>query len=487
MGVPVIMYFGLCMDGNNSSEYQFIKETIKERPVNKKKILMRIIMVVISALIFGAVSAAVFLMTVRHYMPQNGNSAETHVNIPRDVDIEPVSADEAETEAGTVESSTEAADEVTEASTEAAAAVSDNDSGNDPSADDADGTEEGNREKVTVSYVTEHVSLSVEDYKSLYRTLRNVAQEAGRSIVTVNAVTSDTDWFENPYENTHSLSGLVVANNGKDLLILSEMPEIGEDTEYNVTFPDNVTLPGEVKSVDSDTGLAVISVLLESIPEGTRAAISEAQLGNSRGTNVVGIPVMALGSPLGVQGSQCFGRTTSNQREISMPDRNVHVLSTDIYGSENATGVIIDYDGKVLGIIAQSTAMEEAPNLLSSYAISDLKDLIEKLSNGSSETYLGIYGTDVTDAVNEKQGVPFGFYVTKIELDSPAMTAGIQSGDVITRLGTADIENTRDYMEQMLKYQPGDEAVITVERYSQGEYQEMTFEVNFDDAADHAG
>ena len=35
------------MDGNNSSEYQFIKETIKERPVNRKKILMRIIMVVI--------------------------------------------------------------------------------------------------------------------------------------------------------------------------------------------------------------------------------------------------------------------------------------------------------------------------------------------------------------------------------------------------------------------------------------------------------
>ena len=474
------------MDGNNSSEYQFIKETIKERPVNKKKILMRIIMVVICALIFGAVSAAVFLMTVRHYMPQDTGSTETHVNIPRDEDVEPVSVDEAESEESTENGSTEEAEQVTEASTEAVA-VSDNDSGKDPSADNGEGEDGEDREKVTVSYITEHVSLSVEDYKSLYRTLRNVAAEAGKSIVTVNAVTSDTDWFENPYENTHSLSGLVVANNGKDLLILSEMPEVGEDTEYNVTFPDNVTLPGAVKSVDGDTGLAIISVLLESIPDRTKAAIKEAELGNSRGTNVVGIPVMALGSPLGVQGSQCFGRSTSNQREISMPDRNVHVLSTDIYGSENATGVIIDYDGRVLGIIAQSTAMEETPNLLSAYAISDLKDLIEKLSNGSSETYLGIFGTDVTDAINEKEGVPFGFYVTKVELDSPAMAAGIQSGDVITRLGTADIENARDYMEQMLKYQPGDEAVITVERYSQGEYQEMTFEVIFDDAADHAG
>ena len=94
---------------------------------------MRIIMVVICALIFGAVSAAVFLMTVRHYMPQDTGSTETHVNIPRDEDVEPVSVDEAESEESTENGSTEEAEQVTEASTEAVA-VSDNDSGKDPSA-----------------------------------------------------------------------------------------------------------------------------------------------------------------------------------------------------------------------------------------------------------------------------------------------------------------------------------------------------------------
>ena len=54
-------------DENNNSEYQFIKETIKERPVNKKKVLTRIIMILISALLFGAVSAGVFILTVRQY------------------------------------------------------------------------------------------------------------------------------------------------------------------------------------------------------------------------------------------------------------------------------------------------------------------------------------------------------------------------------------------------------------------------------------
>lgn len=460
------------MDENNSSEYQFIKETIKERPVNKKKILMRVIMVVICALLFGTISAGVFIVTVRQFLAKNGDDT-TFVNIPRDDDVTSASEEIPEEESGTsaneIAASTEAS---SEASTEASMGDAEN---GEASADD--------KEK-HISYITEHVSLSIDDYKSLYRTLKGVAAETGRSVVTVTAVVSDTDWFDNSYENADRVSGLIVANNGKDLLILAEMPENTEDTELSVTFCDDLTLPGTFKSGDPDTGLAIISVPLDSIPDDTKTEIKEAELGNSRGTNMIGLPVMALGSPLGVQGSQCYGRTTSNQREISMPDRNLHVLSTDIYGSDNATGIITDYDGKVMGIISRNTAMEDAPNLLSAYAISDLKDIIEKLSNGSSESYLGIYGTDVTDAINQEEGVPKGLYVTKVALDSPAMTGGIQSGDVITRMGTVDITSFREYMEQLMKYQPGDEAVVTVQRYSQGEYQEMTFDVTFENAGD---
>ena len=461
------------MDENKPSEYQFIRETIKERPVNKKKILMRIIMVIICGLLFGAVSAGVFIMSVKRFMPDVNKESLTMVNFPRDEEMNAVSDDEQDVLPSETpeEASTEAPEEESVSNNEALT---------------EEAEDKPSPQEVNISYVTEHVSLSVDDYKSLYRTFKEVAKETCKAIVTVTVITSDTDWFDNSYENADRVTGLIVANNGKDLLILSELERNEEDTELNVTFADGTTVSGKLKSEDRNTTLAIISVPLDSIPDETKEAIAEAALGNSRGSNAVGLPVMALGSPLGIEGSQCFGRTTSNQREINMPDRNVHVLSTDIYGSENATGVITDYDGKVIGIIAQKTAMEDAPNLLSAYAISDLKDLIEKLSNGSSETYLGIYGTDVTESINEKEGVPIGLYVTKVALDSPAMTAGIQSGDVITRLGTADITSFDDYMEQMLKYQPGDEAVITVLRYSQGEYQEMTFEVDFDDAADHA-
>ncbi len=463
---------------SDPSEYQFIKETIKERPVNKKKLLTRVIMILICALLFGAVSAGVFIVTVRQYMSSRGDGID-RVNIPRDEEM--VAADDEPSEE---EDQGTSANEITatESSTEEIAASTDPSDSADQA--QADGTDEKKKPEVISYNITEHVSLSVEDYKSLYRVLKKIAEETGRSVVTVTTVVNDTDWFDNSYENSNMTAGLIVANNGKDLLILAEMPENADDMELSVTFSDGLTLPGNLKSGDPDTGLAIVSVPLDSIPEDTKTVIKEAELGNSRGLNVIGIPVMALGSPLGIQGSQCYGRTTSNQREISMPDKNIHVLSTDIYGSENATGIITDYDGHVIGIISQNTALDDMPNLLSAYAISDLKGIIEKLSNGSSETYLGVYGSDVTDEIKEKQGIPTGLYVTKVELDSPAMSGGIQSGDVITRLGTADITSFEDYMEQLMKYQPGDEAVITVQRYSQGEFHEMTFDVNFGKAGD---
>jgi len=462
----------LKMDENNTSDYQFITETIKERPLNKKKLLARMLLLVVSALIFGLVSAGVFVLAVKNYLPP-AEEPPAVVNIPRDDETD--SVNETSTSDDEASEAEVSADEVAEEASEETSEVT-----------EGEEREEDEPDHPQIAYKIEHVSLSIDDYKSLYRTLREVANETGRSIVTVTAVTSDTDWFENLYENSDSSAGLIVANNGKDLLVLTNIPDNEEDVDLRVTFCDGETVSGDLKSSDISTGLAIVSVPLESIPDETAKKVREAELGNSRGTNMVGLPVMALGSPLGIQGSQCFGRTISNQREMSLADKNIHILSTDIYGSENATGYITNYDGQIMGVISQSTSMEDAPNLLTGYSISDLKGLIEKLSNNSSEAYLGIYGTDVTKEINEESEVPMGLYITKVALDSPALNAGIQSGDVITRLGTAEIISYRDYMEQMMKYQPGDETVITVQRYSKGEFQEMTFEVTVDDAKDHS-
>ena len=115
--------------------------------------------------------------------------------------------------------------------------------------------------------------------------------------------------------------------------------------------------------------------------------------------------------------------------------------------------------------------------MLNAYGISDLRRLIEKLSNGEEIAYMGILGTDVPQEAVESIGVPQGAYVTGIEMDSPAMAAGIQSGDVIVKLGAVTITSYNDYQEAMLNLAPESAVTVTVMRQGQDEYREMTMDV----------
>ena len=118
-----------------------------------------------------------------------------------------------------------------------------------------------------------------------------------------------------------------------------------------------------------------------------------------------------------------------------------------------------------------------ARNLVKAYGISDLRGKIEKLSNGQDLAYLGIYGTDVTEAAARELGLPFGAYVKEVVIDSPAMEAGIQNGDVIVKIGTTEITSFESFKDAMLKCQPGDLMMVTVLRQSRFAYTEVSYEI----------
>ena len=168
---------------------------------------------------------------------------------------------------------------------------------------------------------------------------------------------------------------------------------------------------------------------------------------------------------------------TSVDSELNLTDGNYQLLTTDIYGSTNGSGIIINLSGQVLGIISQENSRSDIPNLITALGISNLKSQIEKMSNGQPMASLGIYGTDVPEDIHEEQGVPQGAYVTGIVMDSPAMIAGIQSGDVIVRMGTEEIDSFADYSRILSSLLPDTEVTLTVMRQGQEEYEEMTVDV----------
>lgn len=67
-------------------------------------------------------------------------------------------------------------------------------------------------------------------------------------------------------------------------------------------------------------------------------------------------------------------------------------------------------------------------------------------------------------------------------MDSPAMLAGIQSGDVIVGIDRQDVAKMSDYTGYLLKANVEDVLTLRVMRLSQGEYRELTFEVTAGEA-----
>ncbi len=460
------------VENKTEKEFSFIKETIKEKPINKKRLGMRMGIAVVLALIFGVVAAVTFMFCIHHLEDVLYDHDPEQVKIEEEPETEVTLEDGAEEVHIDDESEIEKKEEPEEAPAEDGEKAAEADG----STEDSEKTDE---QPVinNINNIVEKVDLTIGDYKQLYSSLYDIAQTSSSCLLQVSGVESDTDWFENTYENSNVGYGVVIANNRKELLILVDNALLDGVNNIRVFFPDGSVSDAKLKKSDPNTDLAIIGVQLDDIAEGALDKVTTARLGTSAGTTLLGKNVIAIGSPAGVAGSVAYGIVTSSTQEIAVKDTSVHMLTTDMYGSSIASGILINLDGEVVGVITQDHVNSEAQNLISAYGISDIKGVIERMSNGRDKACLGIYGVEVTPAEREEYGIPEGAYVTEIALGSPAMECGIQSGDVITMIGTTLIKSYSDFRAAMNYAQPGDDTVVTIKRFARGEYVEMTFDV----------
>lgn len=317
----------------------------------------------------------------------------------------------------------------------------------------------------------------ITQYRDQYTNLFKVADSVQRSLVKITSVSQDVDWFDNSYESKNSTSGLYITDNGKEFLILCRTEVIDNGGQINVTLNDGTVAEGTIKASDPNIGMSIVAVPMEGLSDLTKDNMVPAVLANSRVATILATPVIAIGSPYGVTDSVGYGMLTSKGSYIYLTDQNYEMLTTDIYGSSEATGIIVNLKGEVLGIIDQSHNSSDMKNIISAIGISDIKRSIERMSNGRIRAFLGINGADVTAEANEQSGVPMGAYVTGIIMDSPAMNVGIQSGDVIVGIDNKEIRSFSNFTEYMESSTPDTTVNIVIMRQSGEEYRELTFEV----------
>ncbi len=284
------------------------------------------------------------------------------------------------------------------------------------------------------------------------------------------------DWFNTPYESENSTAGIIIANNGQELLILTEKKVIVNAEAIHITFIDETEASASLKKYDGNTGIAVIAVPLSEIPETTMNEINVAALGNSYAITQ-GTSVIAIGSPLGANYSILCGTIISSQNTVSTIDTNYTIFTTDIIGSENGSGVLINLDGEVIGLVLQDYSNQNNRNTVTALSISELKQVIEDLSNNRDIPYVGLRISTVTNEIAQEYGIPQGVYIKSVELDSPAMAAGLQEADVITAINGEEIINVVQYYQNIYERQPEDVVTISIKRQNGEGYVDLECDV----------
>lgn len=451
---------------NDPKPYKFMKESIKKQPPDWKKIVLLIAGWLALAALGGLVAAAVFAVTEPKIA-----EAVTREEPPAKVDI-PGDEDP---------NSGQEPDETITASS-ASALVDSSGSGSEISSSTVDSsTSESSVSESTVSESTEEngaaegTESSLKNYEALYQDMLGVTEKPKQALVTVIGITNQMDYFNQNYENQQQISGLIVADNGQDLFILTEYRIVENVERIQVTFWDETMVDATYQRHDPSTGLTIVKVDESKLDEGTRNGLAVAPLGSSYLVSQ-GDPVVAVGSPVGYSDSIAYGVVTSVTNKISALDNEYNLLTTDILGSTDGSGILVNLDGEIVGIIAQSYSAK-GNNVVTGIAISQIKKLIENLSNNVSRAYIGIRGQDVTEELSDKTGIPKGVLISRVADDSPAMMAGMKEYDVIVKLGEHKVETIKQYHEQLGKYSTGDVVTVTAMRKGAEGYAEMTFDV----------
>ena len=182
----------------------------------------------------------------------------------------------------------------------------------------------------------------------------------------------------------------------------------------------------------------------------------------------VGQKAIAIGNPMGLERTVTTGVVSA----INRSPRGIALdglIQTDAAISPgNSGGPLLDSRGRVIGI---NTAVLRAPGaqgLGFAIPINLAQNVVEQIlmTGHVVRAFLGVEYRDVEEEMSEQFRLPVrdGIVVSAVSPDTPAARAGIERGDIITRVDDTPIKQGGDLRRVLRERRPGDTVRITVVR-----------------------
>jgi putative serine protease PepD len=263
--------------------------------------------------------------------------------------------------------------------------------------------------------------------------------------------------FGGPNQSGSTATGTGFVVDGKGHVVTAAHVVEGASS-ISVKFQDGTTRTAKVLGTDEATDVAVLSV----DPSGL--TLHPLALGSSASLSI-GDQVAAIGDPFTYDRSLSTGVVSGLDRTISAPNgfTVAHAIQTDAaLNPGNSGGPVLDVSGRVIGIvdqIATNGSSQTSSGVGFAVPIDLVRSELSRLETGQTvrHAYLGVSTSDVGTGTA-------GALIQSVSSSGPAAAAGLRSGDVVTRIGSATIKGTNDLVAAVAAHAPGDRVQVTVKR-----------------------
>ena len=256
-------------------------------------------------------------------------------------------------------------------------------------------------------------------------------------------------------------SGFIISADG---IIVTNNHVVNDNQSLSVTLADGTVLPAKVIGTDSKTDLAILKI-------NAGHPLPYLSLGDSDKVRI-GEWVIAVGDPFGLDGTVTAGILSARGRDIGESNYDSYLQIDAPINQGNSGGPLFNQDGKVIGVNS-AIYSPSGGSVGIGFAIpsNTVKTIVADLEKNGKVTrgYLGVSAEEITPDLGRALDLPGGAsqkgaLVASVEPNSPASSAGIQPGDVITKVGGTDIADPRSLAINVAGLPPGAPAQITLLR-----------------------
>ena len=258
-------------------------------------------------------------------------------------------------------------------------------------------------------------------------------------------------------------SGVIISQDG---YIVTNNHVVGQADEINVKLNDGREFKGRIIGTDETTDLALVKIDAKDLP-----AI---KIGNSDNLKL-GQWVLAVGNPFNLTSTVTAGIVSAKARTLGANGVESFIQTDAAINAGNSGGALVDERGELVGINSMIYSQTGSyagygfaiPTTIMNKVVADLK-----VYGTVQRAILGVQGQDVDKYIDLEKakgntpelGTVKGVYVAKITDGSAAEEAGLEQGDVITKIDEKEVGKMSELQEQIAQHKPGDKVKITYPR-----------------------